>query len=89
MDNFQEILRNVFLPLFEVTNDPNSHPELHKFLHYVTGFDSVDDESKPENAIVHKSIPLPHEWSSKENPPYNYYLYYMYANICVLNHFRA
>ncbi|XP_074603658.1 AMP deaminase 2-like isoform X2 [Brevipalpus obovatus] len=89
VDNFQEILRNVFFPLFEATNDPSSHPELHKFLQYVTGFDSVDDESKPENAIVHKSIPLPHEWNSKENPPYNYYLYYMYANICVLNHFRA
>ncbi|XP_074605216.1 AMP deaminase 2-like isoform X2 [Brevipalpus obovatus] len=89
VENFQEILRNVFLPLFEVTNDPKSHPELHKFLHYVTGFDSVDDESKPENAFVHKSIPLPQDWCSKDNPPYNYYLYYMYANICVLNHFRA
>lgn len=32
MNNFQEILTNIYLPLFEVTNDPQSHPELHKFL---------------------------------------------------------
>ena len=29
----------------------SSHPDLHRFLQYVTGFDSVDDESKPENAM--------------------------------------
>jgi hypothetical protein len=38
----------MFLSLFEVTRDPNSHPELHQFLNYVSGFDSVDDESRPE-----------------------------------------
>lgn len=36
LNNFQEFLSNVFLPLFEVTNDPSSHPELHKFLKYVS-----------------------------------------------------
>ncbi len=35
---FQEILDNIFLPLFEATDDPSSHPELHKFLHYVSRF---------------------------------------------------
>lgn len=88
VDNFEQILQNIFLPLFEATNDPKSHPELHKFLCYVTGFDSVDDESKPETAIIHKTMPLPKDWTSMENPPYNYYLYYMYTNMCVLNHFR-
>ncbi|KAG8228106.1 hypothetical protein J437_LFUL000108 [Ladona fulva] len=34
ISNFQEILNNIFLPLFEATNDPNSHPELHMFLQY-------------------------------------------------------
>ena len=29
---FQEILENLFKPLFEVTKDPNSHPALHRFL---------------------------------------------------------
>lgn len=32
MNNFQEFLSNIFQPLFEVTNDPNSNLELHKFL---------------------------------------------------------
>lgn len=34
--NFQEILENIFMPLFEVTRNPQSHPELHKFLIYVS-----------------------------------------------------
>lgn len=38
---------DLFQPLFEVTKDPSSHPELHIFLQRVIGFDSVDDESKP------------------------------------------
>ncbi|KAF3422418.1 hypothetical protein E2986_11305 [Frieseomelitta varia] len=89
MTNFQEILNNIFLPLFEVTNDGNSHPELHKFLQYVIGFDSVDDESKPENPLFDKDVCPPAEWDDIENPPYGYYQYYTYANMTVLNHFRA
>lgn len=30
--SFQNILDNVFLPLFEVTVNPDSHPQLHVFL---------------------------------------------------------
>lgn len=33
-------------------------------------------------------VPTPDEWNDFENPPYSYYLYYMFANITVLNHFR-
>ncbi|XP_067677001.1 AMP deaminase 2-like isoform X1 [Haliotis asinina] len=87
--NFQEILENVFLPLFEATNNPKSHPELHAFLQYVTGFDSVDDESKSEHIVFDKDTPLPQDWKAEENPPYGYYLFYMYANITVLNMFRS
>lgn len=76
------------MPLFEVTNDPESHPELHKFLAHVSGFDSVDDESKPERDTFNMNTPLPQDWDSEENPPYVYYIYYMYANISVLNKFR-
>jgi len=86
--NFQEIIHNLFQPLFEVTKDPKSHPSLHRFLQYVTGFDSVDDESKPENPMFDIDVPTPDEWDDQENPPYSYYLYYMFANITVLNHFR-
>lgn len=88
MSTFQEIINNIFQPLFEVTANPATHPELHKFLQYVIGFDSVDDESKPENPLFDKDIPSPDKWSDEENPPYAYYLYYMFANITVLNHFR-
>lgn len=88
MNNFQEFLSNIFQPLFEVTNDPNSNIELHKFLTHVVGFDSVDDESKPENPMLDADVRPPAQWDDDENPPYAYYLYYMYANITVLNHFR-
>ncbi|XP_047202950.1 AMP deaminase 2-like isoform X2 [Girardinichthys multiradiatus] len=86
--NFQEMLENVFMPLFEVTIDPASHPELHLFLEHVVGFDSVDDESKPEQHIFNLDSPLPAEWTEEDNPPYSYYLYYTYANMTVLNHLR-
>jgi len=88
VENFQEIITNLFQPLFEVTKDPNSHPSLHRFLQYVIGFDSVDDESKPENPMFDVDVPTPDEWDDTENPPYSYYLYYMFANITALNHFR-
>ncbi|XP_022130397.2 AMP deaminase 2 isoform X3 [Pieris rapae] len=88
MNNFQEFLSNIFEPLFEVTKDPNSNIELHKFLTHVVGFDSVDDESKPENPMLDPDVRVPSQWDDEENPPYAYYLYYMYANITVLNHFR-
>lgn len=108
------------MPLFEVTVNPGSHPELHLFLQHVrslccairslyysyvatlqmvslisccsltqvVGFDSVDDESKPEQHIFNLDSPLPVNWTEEDNPPYSYYLYYMYANMTVLNHLR-
>ncbi|GAB6026355.1 AMP deaminase 2 [Chamberlinius hualienensis] len=88
VSNFQEILEYIFKPLFEVTNDPQSHPELHMFLQYVIGFDSVDDESKPEVPAFENDTPTPHNWIGDQNPSYSYYLYFMFANMAVLNHFR-
>jgi len=87
--NFQDILKCLFQPLFEVTVDPSSHPDLHRFLQHVSGFDSVDDESKPENSMFDIDVPTPDEWSWHENPPYAYYIYYTYANISILNQLRA
>ncbi|CAG06825.1 unnamed protein product, partial [Tetraodon nigroviridis] len=86
--NFQEMLENIFMPLFEATMNPRSHPELHLFLEHVVGFDSVDDESKPEHHIFNLDSPLPGDWTEEDNPPYSYYLYYTYANMTVLNHLR-
>lgn len=85
---FQQMLENIFMPLFEVTVQPSSHPELHLFLQHVVGFDSVDDESKPEHHIFNLDSPKPGNWTEEDNPPYSYYLYYMYANMTVLNHLR-
>ncbi|QPG75146.1 AMP deaminase [Brettanomyces nanus] len=85
--NFQEIVINLFRPLFEVTRDPSSHPKLYVFLRRVIGFDSVDDESKTDRRF-HKKFPFPRKWDSEYNPPYSYYIYYMYANIASLNVWR-
>lgn len=87
MDNFQQVIVNVFQPLFEVTKDPSSHPKLHIFLQRVIGFDSVDDESKVERR-VYKKFPFPSEWSTKQNPPYSYWMYYLFANMSSLNVWR-
>ncbi|KAI7878637.1 AMP deaminase [Lichtheimia hyalospora FSU 10163] len=87
IESFHDIIRNLFEPLFEVTKDPQSHPELHVFLQRVIGFDSVDDESKPERRLF-KKFPVPSEWNSRHNPPYTYYLYYTYANVASLNNWR-
>lgn len=82
------MLDNIFLPLFEATNNPKDHPNLHKFLQYVIGFDSVDDESKPENHVL-DNPDYPENYKYEENPNYAYYIYYMYANMTVLNQFRS
>ena len=86
--NFSEIIRNVFEPLFKVTKDPLSNKKLHIFLKRVVAFDTVDDESKSERTI-HDNFCKPKDWKSTENPPYSYWMYYMYANLASLNDFRA
>ncbi|KAG3004968.1 hypothetical protein JG687_00015083 [Phytophthora cactorum] len=90
VDNFQQMLDYIFLPLFEVTRDPSSNLPLHYFLETMVGFDCVDDESKAEpfRAERGKKLPKPHEWTHEANPPYDYWCYYLYANIAALNEFR-
>ncbi|KAI3525738.1 hypothetical protein L1887_04778 [Cichorium endivia] len=85
--SFQTILDNVFLPLFEVTVDPESHPQLHVFLKQVVGLDLVDDESKPERRPT-KHMPTPSQWTNIFNPAFSYYVYYCYANLYTLNKLR-
>lgn len=89
LKNFEEMLYNIFGPLVAATMDPSSHPEIHYFLETIVGFDSVDDESRPEYGPSDGTLPLPQHWTMEENPPYAYYMYHMYANICALNQFRA
>ena len=87
VQNFEQIVANVFRPLFEVTQNPQSHAKLHVFLQRVVGFDSVDDESKIERRLYRK-FPLPRDWTTKQNPPYSYWIYYLWANMASLNAWR-
>jgi len=87
IQNFEDIVRNIFRPLFEVTKDPSSHPKLHAFLRRVIGFDTVDDESKTERRY-HKKFPYPNQWNYPQSPPYSYWVYYMFANMASLNKWR-
>lgn len=92
IQTFGQLLRNIFAPLFAVTLDPASNPPLHYFLQTVVGIDSVDDESRPEHANMSYGpggLPDPDHWTQGENPPYGYWMYYMYANIVALNKLRA
>ena len=87
MDNFEQVIINVFQPLFEATKTPSSHPKLFVFLQRVIGFDSVDDESRPERRLFRK-FPVPKAWNTKQNPPYSYWTYFLFANIASLNVWR-
>src|SRR5271154_214615 len=78
---------DLFQPLFEVTQNPESHPKLHIFLQRVVGFDSVDDESKVERRL-YRRFPGPEQWDTEQNPPYSYYIYYLFANMTSLNAWR-
>ncbi|KAH9979954.1 AMP deaminase [Lactifluus volemus] len=87
IQNFEDIVRNIFRPLFEVTKKPSSHPKLHAFLQRVIGFDTVDDESKTERRY-HRKFPYPKDWNYPQSPPYSYWVYYMFANMASLNNWR-
>ena len=87
MSNFEQVIVNIFQPLYEVTQNPESHAKLHVFLQRVIGFDSVDDESKVEKRLYRK-FPSAKEWDTKQNPPYTYWIYYLFANMVSLNAWR-
>ena len=88
LDSFQDLLSNIFLPLWQVTIDPSSHPELHIFLQHVVGIDSVDDESKMESPFLESNLVAPANWNEPSNPPYAYWCYYLYANLTTINKLR-
>lgn len=87
LSNFQQMLDNIYIPLFEVTVNPASHPYLAKLLEHVVGFDSVDDESPMDELTIAKET-LPEEWNSAKQPPYHYYMYYKWASLFQLNWLR-
>lgn len=87
VSSFEELLSNIFVPLWEASVHPEQHPFLTYFLSHVSGFDSVDNESELETDVL-LDIP-PKQWTSAENPPFSYWMYYMWANITALNRYRA
>lgn len=88
VNSFQDMLDNIFNPMFEATIDPSSHPQVWRLLQQVVGFDSVDDESRPQVRTNLKKCGMPSCWDGKENPPYSYYAFYIYSNLRVLNQLR-
>ncbi|GAM84200.1 hypothetical protein ANO11243_021930 [Dothideomycetidae sp. 11243] len=87
LESYEQVVKNLFQPLFEATRAPAEYPKLHAFLQRVIGFDSVDDESKAERRFYRK-FPLPKDWTHRDNPPYSYWIYYLFANMCSLNVWR-
>ena len=83
--NFAMMLENIFMPMIEATLHPTEHPEVSELLKHIVGFDSVDDEGNPESGC---NCTPPSEWKSTENPAYSWQLYYLWANIKVVNALR-
>ena len=89
VETFDEVLANIFAPLFENTLDPSSNPKLHAFLEAIVGFDSVDDESKPDGMPLDPNrLVAPGDWNSTDEPAYGYWMYHLYANLRSLNGLR-
>lgn len=85
-NSFQDMLENLFVPIFEATLFPDKNPEIAELLKHIVGFDSVDDEGTAE---APHSCCRPSEWSKEQNPAYCWQLYYLWANIEVLNRLRS
>lgn len=86
--NFQEMLDNIFKPIFEVTLNPSKDPALFQFLLQVVGFDTVDDESTYEVLSLENLAQSPEEWVKENNPHYSYWIYYIHTNLASLNELR-
>ena len=61
--NFDELLRNIFLPMFEATLHPDKHLKLHTLLQHVGYLDCVDDESVHDLLILEPPVP-PSEYAA-------------------------
>ena len=84
--SFTEMIENLFVPLFEATLKPDENPEIAEAMKHIVAFDSVDDEGAPEDSCGYQR---PHEWTSDKNPAYWWQLYFIWANLEVLNALRS
>ena len=53
---FQEMLDNLFIPMFEATIHPDKHPEVAELLKHIVGIDSVDDEGAHEVSYIYMCV---------------------------------
>jgi AMP deaminase len=83
--SFMEMIENIFVPLFEATLYPEKHPEVAEVLKHIVGIDSVDDEGAIEESC---SDQRPQNWTTSRNPSYWWQLYFLWANMEVLNRLR-
>jgi AMP deaminase len=65
--SFQDMLTNLFSPIFEATLYPDKHPEIAELLKHIVGFDSVDDEGAME---APHNCARPSDWQNEQNPAY-------------------
>jgi AMP deaminase len=84
--SFSEMLENLFVPLFEATLHPEDHPEIAEAMKHIVGFDSVDDEGVIEEQTG--ACTRPKDWTNPKNPAYWWQLYFLWANLEVLNALR-
>ena len=63
--HFQQMLENIFTPLVNATLHPDDHPQLAELLKHVVAFDSVDDESNPEQPVDETPASC---WSQRQRP---------------------
>jgi len=71
LETFQEMLDNIFDPMFEATVDPEKDPLLSRFLENISGFDTVDDESKLQSPVDRHFTSkkyTPEHWNLTDNP---------------------
>ena len=88
IDNFSDMIYNIFNPIINSSINKCNNENLKIFLENIGGFDTVDDETKFDIDINNETIIEPEDWNSGKNPPYSYYMYYMYINICSVNKIR-
>lgn len=90
VQNFEEQLHNIFGAMFAATLQPDLHPEIAELLSNVVAFDSCDDESKPDVVLSYANVRAvsADRWEAAEDPPYTYCVYYIYANLYMLNMLR-
>lgn len=87
IQNFKEMMNNIFDPVMDASLHPEKHSLVAWALSHITGFDCVDDESLPEPTYSSDMLPAS-QYRSFQNPPYVYFLLHIFYRIQVINDIR-